>query len=396
MKDLEVCVVGGGPVGLFAATCLSEQGIAVRVVDAEGQRPVRGYACGLHQQTLRLLDRVGLLPRITSLAHRVERASVYCGMEKVGSLDFARSAASYPHLLTLRQSDLEAALAEGLLERQVEVLQRQQLLELTVGDAFAQAVTVPTIWGSMLSAGLVRDGLAAEQQLHQVEYVIGADGYHSTCREALGIEFSSCWPAQAFAIFEFESDLGNLQHEAQIVVTADSVGAFWPLGPRRGRWTFQVWERLDRDPSLQELQELLHERAPWFRPQPEQVSWSATTQFERRLAKRFGGGRAWLAGEAAHVTSPVGFQNMNRGFVEASELATAIAAALAGTAGGAQGFARFERAQQAEWRRLLGLGTAVVGDHAELHVAAPRLVPCLPATGADLDALLKQLGLRFS
>ena len=56
----------------------------------------------------------------------------------------------------------------------------------------------------------------------------------------------------------------------------------------------------------------------------------------------------------------------------------------------------FERAQQAEWQRLLGLRTGVLGDPAWSDAEATRLVHCLPATGADLDTLLGQLGLRFA
>jgi 2-polyprenyl-6-methoxyphenol hydroxylase-like FAD-dependent oxidoreductase len=221
--------------------------------------------------------------------------------------------------------------------------------------------------------------------------VIAADGFDSVCRRALGIELVDVKQSEAFAIFEFEADLSALQHEAYIVLGAQSVSAFWPLGPSLGRWTFQIWEQLDESPSLETLQELLRERAPWFRPRPEQLGWATTSSFERRIASHFGSGRLWLAGDAAHVTSPIGFQSMNRGFIEASELAELVSGRLRGESSGMRGFQRFEREQQREWRRLLGLvGVALPGPLSSGDVA--RLAPCLPASGADLDALLAQLG----
>jgi hypothetical protein len=48
---------------------------------------------------------------------------------------------------------------------------------------------------------------------------------------------------------------------------------------------------------------LLAERAPWHDRVPDEVDWSTVTHFERRLARRFGGGRVWLAGRPAFWTA---------------------------------------------------------------------------------------------
>jgi hypothetical protein len=56
----------------------------------------------------------------------------------------------------------------------------------------------------------------------------------------------------------------------------------------------------------------------------------------------------------------------------------------------ARGFQRFEREQQREWRRLLGLGTTPLPGWLTSADQA-RLAPCLPASGVDLDTLLGEL-----
>jgi 2-polyprenyl-6-methoxyphenol hydroxylase-like FAD-dependent oxidoreductase len=134
------------------------------------------------------------------------------------------------------------------------------------------------------------------------------------------------------------------------------------------------------------LRELIRERAPWFDANPEQLCWGALAPFEHRLTQRFGQGRIWLAGDAAHSTSPIGFQSMNRGFSEADKLSSLIAGSLFQKGYRDERFEQFERDQQAEWVRLFGLwqSAMVPWDPTEL-------APCLPASGADFDALLEQL-----
>ena len=391
---MEAYVVGGGPVGLFAAACLHERGVEVAVLDAECERPVRSYACGLHPETLRLFDRMGLMPALQEVAHRVDRVFISRAGERVAAADLGALAGPFPHVLTLRQSDLRDLLAVELGRLGIEVCARQEVTELTQSDDFVwtQVVSTGTSPEDASETGPAPSG--AIQAARRAAYVIAADGYDSMCRDAAGIELIDLQQSEAFAMFEFEADLGELEHEAHVVVSADEVSAFWPLGPREGRWTFQIREHLHEAPSMDLLTELLERRAPWFRPRPEQLAWSTTAHFERRIARRFGAGRVWLAGDSAHVTSPLGFQNMNRGFVEASELAAVISGTLQGEPAAAGGFERLERGQQAEWRRLFGRGARVISLGRFSVAEGARLVSCLPASGRDLDALLGQLDLR--
>jgi 2-polyprenyl-6-methoxyphenol hydroxylase-like FAD-dependent oxidoreductase len=383
----------------LAALCLHDQGVDVGVVDAEWQRPVRGYACGLHPETLRLLDRLSLMPAIRELAHRVDRISVWRGHERVGIANLAKLPGPYPHVLTLRQSDLQDALAQRLAQLGVEVALGQAVVNLTLADDAVCTVALPgAMPGSIPAADERPSGNTGpvphpgEPIVRRSDYVIAADGYDSACRQALGIPLVDLQEGQAFIMFEFEADLTELQHEAHVALGSSSVCAFWPLGPQLGRWTFQLQGHLDEPGSLELLQHLLRQHAPWFRARPEQLSWTTTSHFERRVADSFGRGRVWLAGDSAHVTSPIGFQNMNRGFVEVSELARIVRHELQGTSV-RDGFERFERSQQLEWRRLLGLDSVLLSQGSIPPAEGARLVSCLPASGRDLDALLGQLKL---
>jgi hypothetical protein len=86
---------------------------------------------------------------------------------------------------------------------------------------------------------------------------------------------------------------------------------------------------------------------------------------------------------------------MNHGFLEVHELAEAIVASLAERGPIAAMFERYDRDQQARWRRLLGIDVEIEARGLVLAWQGARLVACLPASDRDLDALLAQLELRL-
>jgi 2-polyprenyl-6-methoxyphenol hydroxylase-like FAD-dependent oxidoreductase len=381
-RTSEALVVGGGPVGLFAALSLLEQGVSVEIVDAGGARPVRGYACGMHPETLRMFDRLGLLPALLADAHRIDRVVVQQGASKRGTAEFSRLDGGFPYVLTLRQTELEELLEEALTRRGVRVSREHAVSEVLHHDGFVRVTARSRPAGTH-----GRKEALAETVVHDAAFVVGADGYSSTCRHALGVDLLALQPSKAFGIYEFLADLRGWEREARIVLDEDCASAFWPLGPNLGRWTFELGEHLDEAPSLDRLRALLRERAPGFAPEPEQLCWGATTYFENWVARRFGNTRLWLAGDAAHSTSPIGFQSMNRGFCEAEALTRLIASALHDRHPRAGAFAQFELEQQREWRRLFDLepGTS------QQPQKNTSLAPCIPASGADFAALVAQL-----
>jgi 2-polyprenyl-6-methoxyphenol hydroxylase-like FAD-dependent oxidoreductase len=114
------------------------------------------------------------------------------------------------------------------------------------------------------------------------------------------------------------------------------------------------------------------------------------------MCDRFGEGRVWLAGDAAHSTGALGAQSINVGMHEAHELAGRIASLLERPGAAALGTA-YATQRRLEWERLFGVGASVpltgrAPDWVRRHIAA--LLPSLPAAGDDLDDLLDQLHVR--
>jgi 2-polyprenyl-6-methoxyphenol hydroxylase-like FAD-dependent oxidoreductase len=153
-------------------------------------------------------------------------------------------------------------------------------------------------------------------------------------------------------------------------------------------------------PALEDsfFAELLRKRAPWFNAGIKNVYWKLLVRFERRLAERFGENRAWLAGDAAHLTGPAGIQSMNVGLREGCDIGERVFRSF--SAGNLQSeLEQYEAERQTEWKRLLG----TVGGISACPEANPvlakhqgEILTCLPASGENLLSLAACLGLRFS
>lgn len=146
---------------------------------------------------------------------------------------------------------------------------------------------------------------------------------------------------------------------------------------------------------MDRLSQLIAARAPWCTAQPTQIYWSTLALFEPRLARSFGKGGVWLAGDAAHQAAPVGVHSMNSGLVEARELAARMSQIL--RAGGAASLLQeYATGMHEAWRSLLGAGRevrALPGADPWVRDARARIVACIPASGGDLEPLIGQIGL---
>jgi 3-(3-hydroxy-phenyl)propionate hydroxylase len=250
-----------------------------------------------------------------------------------------------------------------------------------------------SVWGRLVQHDPDRgvDGARLNVEAFDADYVIGADGYESTVREALGIRFLDHGSLASYVFFDAATERSG--REAQLALSEDFSNAVYPLQDGLARFTFQMAGALDRAPDLQLLRSLVESRMPWFGSEIEHAPWSGVAEFRRALVERFGLGRVWLAGEAAHLTGPLGVQSLNVGLDESSELALRMADAIRNPSRQDFGLA-YDSKRLLQWRELLGLEErAVLNERSpdwarrNLH----RLVECLPAADADLDDLLEQL-----
>jgi 2-polyprenyl-6-methoxyphenol hydroxylase-like FAD-dependent oxidoreductase len=388
-ESVELLVVGAGPVGLFTGLCAARRGLDVLVVDHVSRGYGKGHAALLHAEVLELLDDARLVERLHALGNLVESVAIHVDGSVVARVVLPAPALAVP------QSALEDVLTDALLEEGVQIRAPMQVTTLRQEPGHVEVQLARRELVTLGSPADYSEWELGEPSSVRASFVVGADGYESRTRQAIGIENIQLGRTESFAMFEFPH-AGASEREVHLSYVSGLAGVMLPLAAQRVRWGFQLADRLDEAADLARLRGLLAQRAPWFEDGTDRIDWGTVTQFERRLARRFGKGRVWLAGDAAHVTSPFGGHSMNVGLIEAHDLVNCIVEAS--MTGGFGPLERYELERQREWHKLLGVNVSFhLLPHAPQWLAAHarRLVPALPASGKDLGLMLEQLGLEL-
>jgi NADPH-dependent dioxygenase len=402
---------------MLSALQLARQGVHVKIIDRAEGVAAHGYVCALHRRALQCLERVQLADVLMKEGRRINTVAFYRGNRRQSEIRFRSAPHELPYLLTLPQSILEGSLEDALLS--------QANLPIQWGHRLASLSTDERqVLAGVNELGLTSKGYSVPH-LDQVvrrscgveaSFLVGADGVDSVVRKRLGIESRQLGEPARFAFFDFTHS-GTLPDEMRVVFDEALTSCLWPLPHGAARWLFQLpghptseeHRAKDRDPVMldseddpqgapQILGRLIRERAPWFDVPIQEILWHRTLTFEHRLAEKFGQGRCWLAGSAAHQSCPVGMQGVNVGLSEASQLADILTAILR------QGapmdlLAEYEGSRQSEWRQLLGLtGQPRPGPQVAPWVRQQydRLLACLPASREDLKPLTDQLAVDLA
>ncbi|MFJ2931872.1 FAD-dependent monooxygenase [Streptomyces sp. NPDC087219] len=353
----DVLIVGAGPVGLSAAAELRRHGVRCRLVDRLPARLPYAKAVGIQPRTLELWDRMGLIRAVLEAAVPMRGQLTY-----VNGAVAARIALELPPDVPYGFAALPQYETERLLEEYV----------VGLGTSIERGTELVSFVQDPDGVTALLRGASGFTEELRVPYLIGCDGAHSVVRKTLGLSYEGGAFPEAYmlgdVVAESDWDLprgyalrcehrtadGSLDdvlvciplpgdgryrmsmkvppEPAEPAGPADAARAARP--PRTAAPSDGVAHGLQdgRGPGLSHLQAVVDRLAPG----PARLSglrWSSVFRISHRIVGRYGEGRVFVAGDAAHIHPPTGAQGMNTGIQDAANLAWKLALVVKGEAG---------------------------------------------------------------
>jgi len=322
----QVLIAGAGPTGLVLAAELARRGITCRIVDKAAGPSTHSKALGVHARTLELLEKLDVADEMVARGRPLERGHLYAGGERLATVDTSplREDTHYPFILSLPQNETERILLRRLAMLDLRVEWNTELQTATPRD---DGITV------LLQS---TDG---KKEHSEVPWLVGCDGARSTVRSLCGFDFEGSHYDEIFDLADLHID-GPLEAGCfNSFLGEDGICLAVPL-PQAGQYrvvaTENVQEQADPRPlDLALLQERFDRRAgeaAGMQLHLRDPIWMSRFKISRRLVKTFRRGRVLLAGDAAHIHSPVGGQGMNIAVHDAFNLGWKLALVLNGAA----------------------------------------------------------------
>lgn len=303
MREHAVVIAGAGPTGLMLAGELALAGVDVAIVERRENQDLPGLrALGMHARTIEVLDQRGIAGRFLSEGRQIPSAPFVRT-----ALDLSDLPTRHNYFLALRQARVECILADWVGELAVPIYRGREV------TGFAQHE-------SNLDVDL------SDGRTLQTLYLVGCDGGRSLIRKKAAIDFPGSDPSTSYLIAEME--------------TAEDPA--W--GVRRGPKGINVLAQLEKgaravlneqhisqgEPTLRDLREALMAVYGTDFGLRSATYLSRFTDMTRQAAS-YRDRRVLLAGDAAHVHSPVGGQGLNLGIQDAVNLGWKLAQVACGT-----------------------------------------------------------------
>lgn len=336
MKIWDIVVVGGGPVGLLLGCRLSQLGLSFVVLEGELERGQCSRAIGIHPPGLVRLEALGLLPAFLAEGVRIERAQAWSSRGLLGRLDLTERPGALAYSLSIPQPVTERLLEERLNRR--------------APGAFRPGHAVSSIRSRRDHVELTVRRPDDRTQSLGARWVVGCDGRRSVVRQAMALEMRGSSRPESYLMADVADDTA-FGTEAAIFLADEGLVESFPLPGGMRRWVAQAPGRR-RAASVDELARLIAQ-GTGHRIRAETAVMSSAFGIEQRIAPRFFLGRGVLAGDAAHVVSPIGAQGMNLGWIGAWRLAGALERILRADERPAEALGAYERAQRQQARRTM-------------------------------------------
>ena len=310
----DLLVVGAGPTGLMAGLVARRRGLSALVVDPKPGPTRESRAIVVQSRSMEILDQLGLVAPVLDGAQAAGRIRIRQGGPGVGA-DFAAAQQGdtpFPGARVFEQSRTEHLLADALATEGAPVRYGHGLVSFTADPSADEGVEA------------LIDGPDGPVRV-RARWLIGADGASSPVRHRLGLPFEGVTDEATFCVADLHGVRGIETGALTARFGRQRFAILFPLG--EGGHARLIWLHGGAEPDQEEALAGARED---LGIRYERVDWFSAYRVHHRVAARFRQGPVFLAGDAAHVHSPVGGQGMNTGLQDAHHLVNLLADVASG------------------------------------------------------------------
>jgi 2-polyprenyl-6-methoxyphenol hydroxylase-like FAD-dependent oxidoreductase len=317
--DVDVLVVGAGPTGLTAAAEALRHGLTVRVVDRKPGRSTFSKALVTHARTMEVFQVMGIAGQVLAEGARFAALNTHAGSRRrhvrVDLLDQAWGDTAYPFWLSIPQYTTERILEEHLV---------------ALGGRVDWNVSLDSLDERLdhVEARLLHEDGRVET-VHS-RWLVGCDGGRSRVRDAIGLRLERADAGATFILADVRTTAALTEDEGHGFLSPEGLLLIVPM-PEPGLW--RIIAHVPRPPGdapltidAAFLDELIRRRAG-IEFGSHDIGWESTFDLSHGVVDRYRRGRVLLAGDAAHIHSPVGGQGLNTGVQDAHNLVWKLALA---------------------------------------------------------------------
>jgi 2-polyprenyl-6-methoxyphenol hydroxylase-like FAD-dependent oxidoreductase len=326
-RQVDVVVVGAGPVGLLTAIELTLGGARVLVLERLAAASLDMKAGGLGPLGLEALERRGMAAAIAAAEARSFAAMVQAGADPrakgskysghFAGLSLIRKDAQMEPQRRSRPVDQQAL--EAMLADRARSLGIDARRECDVTSFVQSAGGVDVKWTSPTGADHIR-----------CTYLVGCDGGRSFIRKMAGFDFPGTDPSSIF--YQAVAEIDHPERLAPMGWRRTSGGVF-SYGPFPGRLVMLEFSGPPEDrqaPITREEIEIVLRSVSGADVRVKALESGSRWTDNTRLANTYRKGRVLLAGDAAHIHTPFGGQGLTLGLADATNLGWKLAAVICG------------------------------------------------------------------
>ena len=309
VEEVDVLLVGLGPVGAALANLLGRYGVNVLAIDQATEVFKAPRAIALDNEALRILQMAGVgehdfakvaIPQVQMHSPLFGR---FARMNTAGQID------GHPMLVTFYQPELEEVLRKKLAQ-----YPNVQIVLGTTLESFKEE-------GAGVNAKLC-DSIGLTSHV-RAKYLVATDGANSTVRKALGLDFKGETFGQEWLVVDAKGVPNPIDH-IEFLCDPKRPAPHMVAPGGRQRWEFMLQpgetrEQMERPETVKRL------LAQWANADEIEIERTAVYRFHARVSDRFSIGRCFLAGDAAHITPPFAGQGLVAGLRDAANLSWKLA-----------------------------------------------------------------------